>query len=179
MRHGRGDFSTGTYTRPMSGMLIALWRNSRLGIDIPVDSDMSGLLAGHEATNRAMSIFFQDQKGNSMNGHSRTLYWVFVVAIIGVALFGLSPAFAQSADRQSDGAAPTLLRSFALFGGSYQEVDGGTEACAGQCLFRNVFTNNCTCPSGYIPVESARIITDTGEGPNVATCGSSLWLCLK
>ncbi len=114
-----------------------------------------------------------------MNRHPRMFQWLLVVAIIGVAMLGQSPAFAQSADRQGDGAAPTLVRSFALFGGSFQEVDASSEACTGQCLFRNVFTNDCTCPSGYTPIESARILTDVGEGDNVTTCGSSLWICLR
>jgi hypothetical protein len=114
-----------------------------------------------------------------MNGHSQRFPWLLVVAIVGVMMLGQSPVFAQSADRQDEGAAPTLIRSFALFGGSFQEVDEGSEACAGQCLFRNVFTNDCTCPSEFTPIESARILTDTGQGPNVTTCGSSLWICLK
>ena len=114
-----------------------------------------------------------------MNGHSRKFQWLLAVAIVGVMMLGQLPALAQSADRQSEGAASTLARSFLLFAGSYQEVDEGTEACAGQCLFPNILTNACTCPSGYTPIQSARILTETGEGENVATCGSTLWLCLK
>ena len=114
-----------------------------------------------------------------MNGHSRRFQWLLVVAIVGVMMLGQLPALAQSADRQSEGAAPTLARSFLLFGASFQEVDEGTEACAGQCLFPNSLTNDCTCPSGYTPVKSARILVDVGEDPIISTCGSHLWLCLK
>jgi len=101
-----------------------------------------------------------------MNGHSRKFQWLLVVAIVGVMMLGQLPAFAQ-------------VRSFLLFGASFQEVDEGTEACAGQCLFPNPLTNDCTCPSGYTPVKSARILVDVGEDPNISTCGSHLWLCLK
>ena len=114
-----------------------------------------------------------------MNGHARKFQWLLAVAIVGVMMLGQLPALAQSADRQGDGAAPTLVRSFALFGGSFQEVDTGSAACAGQCLFSNVFTQSCACPNGYFEIPSARILTETGQGQDIATCGSTLVSCLK
>ena len=137
--------------------------------------------SGGEQTNSGaiVSLSLQDKKGSIMNGHPRKFQWLLVIAIIGVAIIGQLPAFAQSANGAGEGVTPTLVRSFALFGGSYQEVDATSEACTGQCVFKNVFTNDCTCPNGYQPIESARILTDTGEGQEVTTCGSTLVICLK
>jgi hypothetical protein len=114
-----------------------------------------------------------------MNGRSRMFLWLLGVAIVSVIMLGQSAAFAQSGDRQGEGASPTLVRSFALFGGSFQEADTGSTACTGQCLFSNVFTGSCACQNGFTEVPSARILVDVGQGQNVAQCGSTLVFCLK
>lgn len=144
-----------------------------------IDSDVSDLSTADKATNNEAMGKMPTRKDALMNRPSRRIQWLLVIAIFGVAILGQLPAFAQAVDGQGAGSPPTLIRSFALFGGSYQEIEASSEACSGQCLFRNVFTNDCTCPGGYTPIESARILTDTGEGDNVTTCGSTLWICLK
>jgi hypothetical protein len=74
---------------------------------------------------------------------------------------------------QSD--APSPNRSFLLYGGAYQKVDAGQGVCVGQCAVANALTGDCTCPGGYTPVVSARILYDATGG----TCGSFLYLCAK
>jgi hypothetical protein len=71
--------------------------------------------------------------------------------------------------------APSANRSFLLYGGAYQKVDAGQGVCVGQCAVANALTGDCTCPSGYTPVVSARILFDATGG----TCGSFLYLCAK
>jgi hypothetical protein len=72
-------------------------------------------------------------------------------------------------------AAPTVSRSFLLYGGAFQAIDLGQGVCAGQCAVANALTGDCTCPSGYTPVVSARLLIDVTSG----TCGSFLYMCLK
>ena len=114
-----------------------------------------------------------------MNGRSRMFLWLLGVAVVSVVMLGQSAAFAQGGDRLGEGASPTLVRSFALFGGSFQEADTGSTACTGQCLFSNVFTGSCACQNGFTEIPSARILVDVGQGQNVAQCGSTLVFCLK
>jgi hypothetical protein len=72
---------------------------------------------------------------------------------------------------QSD--APTLNLPFVLYGGAYQVIDLGQGVCAGQCAVANALTGDCTCPSGYSPLVSARILSDVTGG----LYGSFLYLC--
>jgi hypothetical protein len=74
---------------------------------------------------------------------------------------------------QSD--ALSVNRSFLLYGGAYQKVDLGQGVCVGQCAVANAWTGDCTCPSGYTPLVSARILFDATGG----TCGSFLYICAK
>jgi hypothetical protein len=146
--------------------------------DVLVDSDVSDLISSSEVT-RNLAVHGFPMKGRTMNGRSRMFLWLLAVAIVSVITFGQSAAFAQSADPQGAGASPTLIRSFALFGGSFQEADTGSAACTGQRLFSNVFTGSCACQNGFTEVPSARILVDVGQGQNVAQCGSTLIFCLK
>ena len=70
---------------------------------------------------------------------------------------------------------PTVNRAFLLYGGAYQKVDLGQGACVGQCATANAWTGDCTCPGGYTPLVSARILYDATGG----TCGSFLYICAK
>jgi hypothetical protein len=74
---------------------------------------------------------------------------------------------------QSD--APSAKRSFLFYGGAFQKVDLGQGVCVGQCAVANAWTGDCTCPSGYTPLVSARILVDVTGG----TCGSFLYICAK
>jgi hypothetical protein len=114
-----------------------------------------------------------------MNRHVQVALCLVVVAIVSVMMLAQSPAFAQSVDRQGEAASPTLARSFALFGGSFQEADTGSDICTGQCLFPNIFTNSCACAGGYTEVPAARILVDVDQGVNVLECGSTLVFCLR
>jgi hypothetical protein len=87
----------------------------------------------------------------------------------------VSAGDAPSHDLPYQSAAPTVNRSFLLYGGAYQDIDLGQGVCAGQCAVANALTGDCTCPSGYTPVVSARILLDVTGG----TCGSFLYICLK
>jgi hypothetical protein len=84
-------------------------------------------------------------------------------------------AQATANDQPDQGVAPTALRSFLLYSGSYQLIDNSGGACVGQCQNPNVLTNDCTCLSGYTAVRSARILVDVTGGQ----CGSFLYICAK
>jgi hypothetical protein len=88
---------------------------------------------------------------------------------------GMLVAQATSNDQPDQTASPTLIRSFLLYGGAFHLVDNPGGVCAGQCAVVNVLTNACTCPSGYTPLPSARILTDVTGGE----CGSFLYICAK
>jgi hypothetical protein len=88
---------------------------------------------------------------------------------------GTLVAQATPNDQPDESAVPTLTRSFLLVGGAFQLVDSSGGLCIGQCQVVNVLTGGCTCPSGYTPVPSARILTDVTEG----TCGSFQYICAK
>jgi hypothetical protein len=103
--------------------------------------------------------------------------WVSMLAIGGLMLlFNQGSGAAEDATDlpyQSD--APTVNRSFLLYGGAYQKVDLGQGVCVGQCAVANAWTGACTCPGGYTPLVSARIMFDATGG----TCGSFLYICAK
>ena len=114
-----------------------------------------------------------------MNRYSWMRRWVVMLAIGGLML-----CLNQGTGAAEDGPSselpyqsdpPTVNRSFLLYGGAYQQVDAGQGACAGQCATANALTGACTCPSGYTPVVSARILFDATGG----TCGSFLYMCAK
>jgi hypothetical protein len=84
-------------------------------------------------------------------------------------------AQATANDQPDQGVAPTALRTFLLYSGSYQLIDNTGGACIGQCQNPNVLTNDCTCLDGYTAVQSARILVDVTGGP----CGSFLYICAK
>jgi hypothetical protein len=88
---------------------------------------------------------------------------------------GTLVAQATPNDQPGESAVPTLIRSFLLYGGAFNLVDNPGGVCAGQCAVANVLTGGCTCPSGYTPLSSARILTDVTGG----TCGSFLYICAK
>jgi hypothetical protein len=105
--------------------------------------------------------------------------WVSMLAIGGLMLLlnhGSGAAEDVPATELPDqSAAPTMKRSFLLYGGAYQRVDAGQGACAGQCAVTNAWTGDCTCPGGYTPLASARIVIDVTGG----MCGSFLYICAK
>jgi hypothetical protein len=114
-----------------------------------------------------------------MNRRVRMRQWVSMLAIGGLMLL-LTPGSGAAQDGlstdlpyQSD--PPTVNRAFLLYGGAYQKVDGGQGPCAGQCATVNAWTGACTCPGGYTPLVSARILIDVTGG----TCGSFLYICAK
>jgi len=88
---------------------------------------------------------------------------------------GTLVAQATPNDQPAEGTAPTLIRSFLLFGGAFHLIDQGAGPCIGQCQVANALTGGCTCPSGYTPLPSARILVDVTGG----TCGSVQYLCAK
>jgi len=88
---------------------------------------------------------------------------------------GTRVAQATPPDQADEPAAPTLIRSFLLFGGAFHLIDQGAGPCLGQCQVVNALTGGCTCPSGYTPLPSARILVDVTGG----TCGSVQYLCAK
>jgi hypothetical protein len=115
-----------------------------------------------------------------MNGHARICLLLSAVAMVGVlTVFGRTSAFAQSAAAQSQEATPAQLRSFLLYGGAYQQIDASAAPCTGQCGVINQRTGSCTCPNGFVPLPSARILVDVGSGPDGATCGSFLYICAR
>lgn len=105
-------------------------------------------------------------KGVTVKTELRMGLVLSVVAIVAVMVM-----FDQSS------AQPTLKQQ-ALSGGTYQVVDAATAPCSGQCIIANWQTGICECPAGYVPVETARILVNVGEGQNVGTCGSTLWSCV-
>lgn len=111
--------------------------------------------------------------------HAWTRLWSSMLVIVGLMmLLTQGQGFAEEAltpELPYRSAAPTAIRSFLLYGGGYQEVDLGEGVCAGQCAVVNPLTDGCTCPSGYTPVVSARILIDVTGGQ----CGSFQYLCLK
>jgi hypothetical protein len=84
-------------------------------------------------------------------------------------------AQATSNDQPDQTASPTLIRTFLLYAGAFQLVDNAGGVCTGQCAVANPLTGGCTCPSGYTPLSSARILTDVTGGD----CGSFLYICAK
>jgi hypothetical protein len=114
-----------------------------------------------------------------MNRRSWMRRRVSLLAIAGLMLLvnqgrgAAQEAPAPDLPYQSD--APSPNRSFLLYGGAYQKVDAGQGVCVGQCAVANAPTGDCTCPGGYTPVVSARILYDATGG----TCGSFLYLCAK
>lgn len=88
---------------------------------------------------------------------------------------GTLVAQATPNDQPDESAVPTRIGSFLLFGGAFHLIDQGDSPCSGQCQVVNALTNGCTCPSGYTPLPSARILADVTGGP----CGSFLYICAK
>jgi hypothetical protein len=88
---------------------------------------------------------------------------------------GMLVAQATPNDQSEESAASTLIRTFLLYGGAFHLVDNAGGVCAGQCAVPNPLTGVCTCPSGYTPLSSARILTDVTGGD----CGSFLYICAK
>jgi hypothetical protein len=114
-----------------------------------------------------------------MNRHLRNRLLLSVVVMVGVLMvLGQVSAYAQPADPQSQ-AGTQALRSFLLFGGAYQLIEQAAGNCDGRCNFRNAWTDNCTCPNGYVPLPSARMLVTVGEGQNIDTCGAVLFICAK
>jgi hypothetical protein len=114
-----------------------------------------------------------------MNRRSWMRRWVSMLAIGGLMLllhqWSGAAEDTPSTDLPYQSDALTVNRSFLLYGGAYQKVDLGQGVCTGQCAVANALTGDCTCPSGYTPVVSARILIDVTGG----TCGSFLYICAK
>ena len=114
-----------------------------------------------------------------MNRRSWMRRWVSMLAIGGLMLLLNQGSGAAedplSTDPPYQSVAPTVNRSFLFYGGAYQKVDLGQGVCVGQCAVANAWTGACTCPGGYTPLASARILTDVTGG----TCGSFLYICAK
>jgi hypothetical protein len=105
-------------------------------------------------------------KGVTVKTNLRMGLALSVVAIVAVMVM-----FGQAS------AQPTIKQQV-LSGGTYQMVDAATPPCSGQCIIANWQTGNCSCAPNFSPVETARILTNVGEGQNVATCGSLLVSCV-
>jgi hypothetical protein len=106
-----------------------------------------------------------------MNAHSRKRLFLAVVAMVGVLmLLGQTSVLAQSNLQQ--------LKQKIISGGSYQVIDVATAPCSGQCPFPNWQTADCTCPQGFAPVQSARMLISVGEGQQGGTCGATLVSCV-
>jgi hypothetical protein len=114
-----------------------------------------------------------------MTRRSWTRRWVSMLAIGGLMLLlnqGSGAAEdASSTELPYQSVAPTVNRSFLFYGGAFQQVDAGQGVCAGQCAVANALTGGCTCPGGYTPLTSARIVIDVTGG----MCGSFLYICAK
>ena len=114
-----------------------------------------------------------------MNRRAWMRRWVVMLAIGGLMLL-LNPGSGAAEDvpppdlpYQTD--AFIAKRSFLFYGGAYQKVDLGQGVCVGQCAVANAWTGDCTCPGGYTPLVSARMLFDATGG----TCGSFLYICAK
>jgi hypothetical protein len=115
-----------------------------------------------------------------MHGHSRRRLLLSAVAMVGVLMaVGQMSAFAQSANPAGQAATPEASRSFLFFGGAYQVIEQASGNCAGQCNLINEWTGGCTCPNGYVPLPSARMLITVGSGNNIDTCGSLLFICAR
>jgi hypothetical protein len=105
--------------------------------------------------------------------------WVSMLAIGGLMLLLTQGSGAAedvpATELPYQSATPTVNRSFLFYGGAYQRVDAGQGVCAGQCAVANAWTGDCTCPGGYTPLASARILIDVTGG----LCGSFLYICAK
>ncbi len=88
---------------------------------------------------------------------------------------GTLVAQATPNDQPDQSAAPRIARSFLLYGGAYQRAEDAGGDCIGQCVVANVLTSDYTCPSGYTPLSSARILVDVAESMG----GSFLFICAK
>jgi hypothetical protein len=114
-----------------------------------------------------------------MNRRSWTRLGVSMLAIGGlILLLSQGNGFAEDAsstDLPYESAAPAVNRSFLFYGGAFQVVDAGQGVCAGQCAVKNAWTGGCTCPGGYTPLVSARVLIDVTGG----MCGSFLYICAK
>jgi hypothetical protein len=133
-------------------------------------SRVSNLIFGVQAANNniAEDLYL---KGVTMNAHLRKRQFLAVVAMVGVLMMlGQTSVLAQSNLPQ--------LKQKIISGGSYQILDVATAPCSGQCPFANWQTGDCTCPQGFAPVPSARMLLAVGEGPEGAMCGATLVSCV-
>jgi hypothetical protein len=97
-----------------------------------------------------------------------------VLAVVGLLIvIGPMSALAQSAGSGNKLATRTQI----LDGGSLQIVDTAQAPCSGQCAVANWQTGACTCPEGYTPIPTARILISVGSGEEGSTCGSFLYTC--
>ena len=114
-----------------------------------------------------------------MNGRSRRRALLSVAAMVGVLMMlGQMSAFAQSADPEGQ-VGTQAVRSFLLWGGAYQVIEQAAGNCDGRCNVINEWTGGCTCPNGYVPLPSARMLVTVGTDQNVDTCGSLLFICAR
>jgi hypothetical protein len=131
---------------------------------------VSDLIFRGQATNNNVAKDL-DLKGVTMNAYSRKRLFLSLVAVVVVLMMlGQTSVIAQSNLQQ--------LKQKIISGGSYQIIDVATAPCSGQCPFANWQTGDCTCPQGFAPVGSARMLLSVGDGPEGAMCGATLFSCV-
>jgi hypothetical protein len=103
---------------------------------------------------------------------------ISVLAIVGLLMtIGPMNALAQSAGPGGQDVSTSALKTQILNGGSFQIIDAAEGPCTGQCAVANWQTGTCTCPEGFTPFPTSRILIPAGSGPEGSICGSFQYTC--
>jgi hypothetical protein len=101
-----------------------------------------------------------------------------VLAIVGLLMtIGPMNALAQSAESGGQAVSTSALKSQIFNGGTFQIIDTAEAPCTGQCAVANWQTGACTCPEGFTPFPTSRILIPAGSGPEGSICGSFQYTC--
>ena len=105
--------------------------------------------------------------------------FVLIVSIVsGMLIFGQGNVLAQSSDIGGDVLTPSVtIRQQMFNGGFFQLVDAANTPCSGQCVIPNWQTQQCSCPQGFQPFPTARVLVDVAGSPGIL-CGSIQYVCV-
>jgi hypothetical protein len=105
--------------------------------------------------------------------------FVSIVSIVsGMLILGQVSVFAQSSDLGGDALTPSVtIRQQIVNGGFFQLVDAANTPCSGQCATPNWQTQQCSCPQGFGPIPTARVLVDVAGQPGIL-CGSIQYVCV-
>jgi hypothetical protein len=125
-------------------------------------------------------ITFPIERKITMTALLRKQAVMSILAIVGLlTLIGPMNALGQSAGPGSQDVSTSALKSQIFNGGSFQIIDTAEAPCTGQCAVANWQTGACTCPEGFTPFPTSRILIPAGSGPEGSICGSFQYTCGK